>query len=47
MSLINILDFVGVAFLGASTFGANFRRVSSLSAGLSLIAIAHLVIPAV
>lgn len=47
MSLINVLDFVGVAFLVAAAFQANFRRVSSLGAGLALIAIAHLVVPAI
>lgn len=47
MTVPFLLDLVGVGFLVAATFGANFRRVSSLAAGLTLISIAHLILPAV
>jgi hypothetical protein len=47
MSIILLLDMIGVAFLVAATFGANFPRINSLAAGLSFISIAHLILPAV
>lgn len=47
MSITLLLDVIGVAFLVAATFGANFPRVSSLPAGLAAISIAHLILPAV
>lgn len=47
MNLVFVLDVIGVAFLLAATFGAGIKRVNSLAAGLSLISIAHLILPAV
>lgn len=44
MSVVFLLDVIGVAFLVASALNANFPRINSLGAGLSLIAIAHLVL---
>jgi hypothetical protein len=42
-----LLDVIGVAFLVAATFGANFPKVSSLAAGLSFISFSHLILPAI
>jgi hypothetical protein len=47
MNAILLLDLVGVAFLVASAFNANFRRTNSMGIGLSLIAIGHLILPSV
>lgn len=47
MNITILLDVIGVAFLVAATFGANFPKVSSLAAGLSFISFAHLILPAI
>lgn len=47
MSVIFLLDLIGVGFLVASAFNANIRRTNSMGIGLSLLAISHLILPGV
>jgi hypothetical protein len=47
VNIVTFLDIVGVIFLVAGAFQANFRRVNSIGAGLALIGIGHLILPLV
>jgi hypothetical protein len=47
MSIVTILDVLGVGFLIASAFNGNLRRTNSMGIGLSLIGLGHLILPLV
>lgn len=47
MSLVLLLNLVGVGFLVASAFNGNFKRVNSMGAGLAILGFTNLILPAV